>query len=77
VDPDTVLLSLDFLIEIGGNAIAVGRQQPAETLGASIARVSFLWRSRRYSAAVQILLECVSRQPHFLIIRSTVRILLE
>jgi hypothetical protein len=26
VDPDTVLLSLDFMIEIGGNAIAVGDQ---------------------------------------------------
>jgi hypothetical protein len=26
VNPDTVLLSLDFLIEIGGNAIAIGDQ---------------------------------------------------
>ena len=24
MDPDTFLLSLDFLIEIGGNAIAIG-----------------------------------------------------
>ena len=26
VDPDTFLLSMDFLIEIGGNAIAIGDQ---------------------------------------------------
>ena len=44
------------------------RQQPAETPGACIARGSFLWRSRCFSAAAQILPECVARQPHFLII---------